>query len=192
MPKQTMWLIRHAQSIANKGNWRAYDCSLSEFGCQQAEILGRLINEQPDLLIRSPLQRALETSQFILKRWPQTPVSIAPIEEFHYLSRNKLHLLNDKERLKKICDYWDAADPYYRDAEDAESFDCFMKRVYCFREETAPLTGFILVVGHGQFFKAYQLDLQRPYNASPEWMRWFRAQESTKPMKNCEIFPYER
>ncbi len=47
--------------------------------------------------------------------------------------------------------------------------------------------GFIITIGHGQFFKAFQLGLKQGYTASPEWMTLFRQEEVNNPIKNGEI-----
>jgi broad specificity phosphatase PhoE len=54
---KTITIIRHGQSQYNAGNFKVADCGLTDIGKQQAETL----NEQFDVLVMSPLKRAIET-----------------------------------------------------------------------------------------------------------------------------------
>ena len=46
---------------------------------------------------------------------------------------------------------------------------------------------FAIAVGHGQFFRAYLWGRDRGFAAASEWMRDYRAAETSQPMANGEI-----
>ena len=58
-------------------------------------------------------------------------------------------------------EYWQRCDPDYRDGPDAESFRAFMGRLSDFHRRLLALDGgFVIAVGHGQFFRAYLMALE--------------------------------
>jgi hypothetical protein len=50
--------------------------------------------------------------------------------------------------------------------------------------------GFVVIVGHGQFFRAYLLARSEGFTVGAEWMRAYRAAETARPMANCEIIEF--
>lgn len=190
MSKLRLWLIRHGTSSSNAGQWSANPnaAQLSEFGKEQAQQVALEINEPPTLIITSPLMRAQESAAYLLHEWPQTPCCIWPIQELVYLSPTALQGLTKEERKARIDAYWTRCDPYYQDGEGSESFASFLQRVAQFHQRIIKEVGFVVVVGHGQFFKAFQLGLTKGFEVGSEWMRIFREQEVRCPMKNSEIY----
>lgn len=188
-----LWLIRHGETEVNTGHWSAtpFDTHLTSLGIEQAKNVAAEITEQPDLLIVSPLPRSKETAEFLLKQWPNTPYQTWPIHEFMYLSPTRLQTLSPLARKEEIKRYWQTNDPYHIDGDDAESFAAFLKRIALFQAEIVKQQGFVVVVGHGQFLKAYQLGLTYGFTLNPEWMSLFRQQETANPMKNGEIVKFE-
>jgi len=193
MSRLKLWLIRHGETEVNTGNWSAKpgETHLTSLGREQAKEVATKIKEQPDLLIASPLYRAKETAEFLLNKWPNTPYQIQPIQELIYLSPNRLQSLSPLARTEEIKRYWKNNDPYYTDGPDAECFAAFLQRLVHFHEEIMKQQGFVVVVGHGQFFKAYQLGLIYGFVLNPQWMSLFRQRETAHPMKNGEIFKFE-
>jgi hypothetical protein len=47
--------------------------------------------------------------------------------------------------------------------------------------------GFVVAVGHGQFFRAYLLSRGGSFAATPELMKGYRAAETAQPIANCEV-----
>ncbi|WP_158213178.1 histidine phosphatase family protein [Pigmentiphaga sp. NML080357] len=193
MTLRTLWLIRHGQSTANAGEATsdAGASPLTELGREQAETAARHIDRPPDTLIVSPFRRAQETAAPILRRWPDTRAQIWPIQEFTYLSAAKCAGLNVFERRPLADAYWERADPDYRDGDDAESFMQFAARLREFHERVQKLGGFVVAVGHGQFFHAYQQALTMGLEATPQWMRNFRATDLLSPIENGQIVRIE-
>lgn len=189
MSNPTAWLIRHGESTINAGVWTndPHSASLTDLGKKQAEECALKIDYAPDLIITSPATRALETAQPIIKHWPASKHDIWPIQEIVYLSPSKLENTTLFERKKIITDYWDAADPFFCDGLEAESFSDFLHRVQQFDIALKKQHGFTVVIGHGQFFKAYLMGQQRGFVPSKEWMRSFREEELKHRINNTEI-----
>lgn len=185
----TIWLIRHGQTTINAGEWsnQPTRACLTDLGKKQAKQAASRIKESPDNLIVSPLKRARETANFIIQRWPQCDREIAPIQEFIYLSPDKLGALETEQRKALVQTYWEQCDPLYQDGADTESFSTFLKRIEQFHRKISQASGFIVVVGHGQFFKAWQLGLTHGFHASPAFMQLYRQEELLNPIKNGEI-----
>ncbi|WP_259637650.1 phosphoglycerate mutase family protein [Legionella jordanis] len=129
MSKLNLWLIRHGETEVNTGIWstKPAESCLTPLGKKQARYIATKIMQQPDLLIVSPLQRAKQTAQYLLKRWPNTELNIWPIYEHIYLSPVRLSYLDPLSRRKEIELYWSRLDPNYCDGKDAESFASFLK-----------------------------------------------------------------
>lgn len=189
MPTLKLWLIRHGQSSINAGVWNPNPASatLTPLGREQAQRIATEIKEQPTLMITSPLVRAQESAQYILLNWPKTTTTIWPIQELIYLAPSTLQHLTAAERTARINTYWEKGDPFYCDGEGAESFAGFVQRLLQFHAQLCQQQGFVVVVGHGQFFKAYQLGLTYGFQATSAWMHLFRQQETMHPIKNSEL-----
>ena len=95
--------------------------------------------------------------------------------------------MDTEARKKRIEAYWTLCDPLYTHGPDTESFNDFLKRIEQFHTKIAQLQGFIVVVGHGQFFKAWQLGLLYGFEPTSAWMQRFRQEEVQNPVKNGEI-----
>ena len=190
VPPALTWLIRHGQSAANAGlPTTGYgEVPLTPLGQQQAREVADRIARQPDLLITSAFLRARETAEPIRARWPQTRCETWPIQELTYLSPARCRGTTVESRQPWVEDYWRRSDPDYRDGPDAESFRSFVSRLSDFHWRLLALDdGFVVVVGHGQFFRAYQLARGDNFAVSPEWMKKYRAAETAWPMANGEI-----
>lgn len=190
MSKLTLWLIRHGESAMNAGVWtiNPAESPLTSKGLIQASACALEIKHQPDVLLCSPMLRAQQTAQYIINRWPTLQCTNWPIQEFIYCSPIKLQDLSSVKRKKMIADYWSRCDIDYCDGEGAESFRTFFQRVYDFHQQVMRQTGFVVAVGHGQFFKAYQIGLEKGFNLNTDWMRLFRQQEISQPMKNGDLY----
>jgi len=188
----SIWLIRHGESTANSGTWSCDpdDIVLTETGNRQALVIANQITTRPDLIISSPMQRALQTATATRSKWADVPVEIWPIQEFSYLSPLKHHTSTADKRKQTIHDYWLNANPAYCDGERSESFSNFIKRVEAFHRALLNKIGFIVIFGHGQFFKAFLLGYQHGFFATPAWMTLFRQCETAQPILNGEIIPW--
>lgn len=186
----TLWLVRHGQSTANAGQ-PADDYSesaLTELGHQQARQAAARIARPPDLLVVSPMRRAGQTAEAIQARRPGVTRQVWPIGEFTYLSPVRCAGTTVAERRGWVAAYWEQCDPNSVDGGGAESFAAFIGRVRAFHDRVLALgSGFVVAVGHGQFFHAYTLGLERGFAATGQAMRDFRRAEVAGPLGNGEI-----
>lgn len=189
MSHLTLWLVRHGESTANIGVWNSQpECiALTEKGKIQALEVAKKVDKKPDMIIVSPFSRAQATAEPLISRWPDVALEIWPIQEFTYLSSEKYKDATRLQRRTAIMRYWKRLDPFFCDGEGAESFSDFIKRVKNFHERLLSKTGYLVVFGHGQFFKAYLFGLDRGFFATPAWMEQFRAEETQNPLRNGEI-----
>lgn len=189
MSHTTAWLIRHGQSISNLGVWSSQpnEIGLTDEGKNQALVIADQLIVRPDLIISSPMQRALQTAAPTMHKWSDVPMEVWPIQEFTYLSPIKHQNKTAAERKMVIHNYWQQAIPSYCDGEECESFSNFIYRLKMFHQALLNSNGFLVIFGHGQFFKAFLLGHQHGFFATSEWMTLFRQQETAHPMLNGEI-----
>lgn len=189
------WLVRHGQSMSNAGlptDGHA-GIPLTALGRQQARELAAKVMCKPNLIVMSPFLRAQETAAPILARWPGAATETWEIGELTYLSPARCCGTTAQMRKPMVDNYWRACNPDFCDGPDAESFRTFMDRLRIFHQRLLCLEGaFAIMVGHGQFFSAYRLGLSMGLEASPEWMRHYREQETRSPLENCEIIALTR
>lgn len=190
VPPKVTWLVRHGQSTSNAGLPAVGhgEVPLTALGLEQArEVAGRVVRS-PDLLVVSPFMRAQATADPIRTRWPSAPCEIWPIQELTYLSPERCRGTTAAMRRPWIEEYWRRCDPDYQDGPDAESFRSFMDRLGDFHRRLKGLEAdFVIAVGHGQFFRAYQMVLDEGFAATAEWMKRYRATETAQPMANGQI-----
>lgn len=186
----TVWLARHGQSTSNAGQAAKGDSgiALTELGIEQARAIADEVRDRPSLLVDSPYLRARSTADAIAHRWPDATRETWAIQELTYLDPDRCLGTTVVTRQPLVKAYWDACDPDYVDGPGAESFASFVTRVAAFHDRLRALPGgFVVVVGHGQFFAAYRFALDNGFEASPDWMRRYRVFETASPMRNGEI-----
>ncbi|MBH1965374.1 MAG: histidine phosphatase family protein [Comamonadaceae bacterium] len=189
MRELRLWLVRHGQSTANAGAPASdpLQTPLTSLGLEQARAAALQVGVAPDLLVASPMRRAAQTADALHARWPETSRETWPISEFTYLSPPRCIGTTGPQRSEWVSDYWDRCLPEHVDGEGAESFAAFMSRVRDFHDRATARGGFIVAVGHGQFFRAYAWARSLAFAATPETMREFRRREVADPMRNGEI-----
>lgn len=186
------WLVRHGKSATNGGGpaMTPAAIALTDEGVQQAQRFAAALQDAPDLLVSSPFLRAQQSAAPLLRRWPDLPIQTWPIEELTYLSPARVHGATFEQRRDVTRDYWLRADPHYRDGPDAETFAEFVARLRAFDALLVRQRGFVLVVGHGQFFSAYALGRRIGFAVSRAWMLQFRQAETAAPLRHFEVLRY--
>lgn len=176
--KRSVRLIRHGESSANAGHPTDDPCliDLTDLGRQQAMDIAASFKEPPDLIIHSPMRRAVMTAMPSMQRFPGVPVMEMDIQEFTYLDPVRCKGTTAAERRLWVEAYWKAGDiESYDDGFDAldalagkapscESFIDFTGRVNRFaRALTEELEGYqrIAVFGHGQHLLRTHIELRR-------------------------------
>ena len=160
-----IWLIRHAESMANIGAATSTpkDISLSEKGFYQAKHLAESIGLQPDLIIVSPYLRSQQTAAPVAGNFPQTPTEILTIQEFTYLSISRCRNTTSAQRKPFVEEFWKRGDPHFCDGEQAESLAEFFHRIENFlwqmRERNFELA---FAFTHEQFIKALIWEVLHP------------------------------
>lgn len=151
-----IWLIRHAESLANIGESTTTprEIPLSENGLRQADDLASTIDERPDLVILSPYVRSRQTAEPLFELYPDARSETLLVQEFTYLSVSRCRGTSYEHRKPWAREYWQRADPNYCDGDQAESFAEFIGRCETFdwqiREREYELA---LVFTHEQFIK---------------------------------------
>lgn len=154
---KTIRIIRHAESIANRGERvdREDTIPLSQEGRKQAIELVEHIDGVPDLIVISPFRRTLETASPLIEKYPSTPIETWDVQEFTYLNPELYNGTTREERAVAVREYWDREDIYYQDAPEVESYLLFIQRVADFVEKLATRKEEnILIFSHGNFIFA--------------------------------------
>jgi probable phosphoglycerate mutase len=184
------WLVRHGESTANAGAtgvWHA-DTPLTELGIAQSRAVAAQIGQRPDLVVSSGFLRARQTADIVCEAWPGVERTVWSIEEITYLDPGLCVGTTPATRKPMIEDYWDRADPAFRHGPDAETFTEFAERVAaCLRRLSAEPADKIVIVGHGQFFRALQLAADGALDGTQSAMLHFREHETSRPMRNGEV-----
>ena len=192
-----IFLIRHAQSEANiqlKTSSHA-EIALSQLGHQQAE---NLCHQLPYIhhVMASQFLRAQQTAQPLLRTYHLELQIDEDIHEFSYLSEQKCANTNMQERKAWVDEYWQHADPDYKDGEDAESFTEFYTRVRHFHENLKHLILHyrrknLAVISHGQFLMLLLMQMEQPQACSQQLMQEFRQNLLNQPIANAQIITLE-
>lgn len=154
---RSVCFIRHAESLGNIGETTntPSQIALTPLGRAQAEALAATFPARPDLIVVSPFDRARETAEPLLKRFPEAATYTAEIQEFTYLSVEKCRNTNSVQRKPWVDDYWNRSDPNYCDGGDAESFSQFLARLASFIDDFLTREfSLAAVVTHEQVIKA--------------------------------------
>lgn len=152
-----IWLVRHAESVANAGGATPDPVSipLTDKGQDQAKKLASAFVEKPDLFITSPFLRTKQTAAPTLAKFPDVPAEEWAVQEFSYLSPVVWANTSSEDRAPRTDHYWEECDPDYHDGDGAESFNDLIGRVdnamidLYMRPEKR-----IVMFSHGQFLKA--------------------------------------
>lgn len=180
--------VRHGESTGNAG-FAASDHSamaLTEVGRLQAEAVAASWASPPDLIATSIYLRTQFTAQPTIDRFPGTPMTVLPMEEFTYLDPSRWNGTLRSERLPHIEAFWKTADPTYRDGPAAESFEAFLGRIGLTLETllTYPVDSLVYAFGHGQFMQAVRLVLLHPEWTAQQTMENFWSFNLCHPIAN--------
>ena len=175
-------LIRHGESLANAGAATEDPAliNLTDLGYQQALDVANSFAEPPDLIIHSPMLRAVLTAKPTMDRFPDVPVLQRDIEEFTYLDPERCKGTTAADRKAWVAEYWARAEILHQDdgwdideflkdpsgKPRCESFFDFAGRVGRFVDELTNLFdneqhARIAVFGHGQHLARTQIVMTR-------------------------------
>jgi probable phosphoglycerate mutase len=209
----TVLLIRHGESVANRGEATSCPCKveITSKGARQTEAIARFLQEAqliPELIITSSYLRAKQTAEATKLAFPEVLVREWPVQEFTYLP--SLHEIpsTKAQRQPLVDDFWKRSDPSfletptsslsYVDAPQSgsagpESFEQFIERVRGVKKrlEGSDLA-IIALFSHEQFINAFQWLSQyesqhESQQLSSQAMKAFRSFLDENPIQNGAI-----
>jgi cytidyltransferase-like protein len=155
-------IARHAQSVVNAGR-RVRDnlnAGLSPLGKIQAVELADKFAAPPDLIIVSNALRTRLTVVPLLKKFPNIPVRVMPVQEFYFINGYRVKGTTVEERKKMLREYFKRDDANYVDGADSESFDHFIRRVKNFLSSLDRSKN-TLVISHGHFINGVRIIVEK-------------------------------
>ena len=178
-----IYFARHGQTDFNKFNVSQgqLDTSLNQTGLREAQQLAENLKDYKfDVVFCSPLIRARQTLEYILKYHNNTPIFDERLKE---CGRGSLQGQRNTQ---------DVYDDFFKDPHKygAESREDVFVRAKSFLEELQKYKGKnILIVGHGEFWRHFlhvfdgSLDRNEPFP--------IYGQENFKVIKNCGVMEVE-
>jgi len=194
-PTTRVFLVRHGQSVANAGGIPDDHITnpLTELGQAQAKSFAEGFSCSPTLFVRSSFLRAQQTSEPLLKIFPEVPVEEWPIHEFTYLEPTRHNGTAEEQQMPHIREYWERGDPAYIDGPNAESFSLFLDRARAAikRLTQIPPGNCVVVFTHGLLMQAIRLLLLFPDATDMELMSNFRRFHATNFISNLDSLEFE-
>lgn len=194
---KTFYIIRHAESLANKGERteRHDTIPLTDAGKQQAINLVDAIEITPHLIVVSPFTRTAETAKPFVQKFSDVPVETWEVEEFTYLNPDNFNGTTREERKEAVSLYWNRGDIYYRDADNVESYLTFFHRIERFLQKiSARKEENIIVFSHGNFIyalKEYLLLKEKGFSVEDAAKEVIMSQKNIRheefPIKNASV-----
>lgn len=186
----TVHFVRHGESAANAGNVSSNPAliPLTEKGWEQARAVSEFFVQAPSLIVTSPFERARDTAQPTIQRFPGVPVETWAVEEFTYLSPGRCANTTAAERKPWVEAYWHSADPDFIDGLGTESFSSLIQRARDSLRRLNGISGQVVIFGHGQFIQAVRwLIMHSPEYIDTAAMKAFRRFDTNNAITNCQI-----
>lgn len=124
--------IRHAESEGNVGDIvfpHGHVIKITEKGKKQSTDLAEIL-DKPDRIIVSKYIRTIETAEPTIRKFPETDVHLwLDIHEFGSVCPENITGKSVEDARKLYTDYWQKADPFFKDSEHVESFKEFVDRL---------------------------------------------------------------
>jgi probable phosphoglycerate mutase len=194
-PTTKVLLVRHGQSVANAGGIPPDHINnpLTELGHAQAKAFAEGFDCEPTLFLVSPFLRARQTSEPLLKKFPNVPVEEWPIHEFTFLEPARHNGTSEQQQSPHILDYWKRNDPEYLAGPGAESFTLFLGRAREAIRRLGDLApgGCIVAFTHGLLMQAFRLLLLFPNATEAELMPNFRRFHFDHFIENTDSLEFE-
>ncbi|WP_439256606.1 histidine phosphatase family protein [Lonepinella sp. BR2271] len=186
---KTIYLIRHAESLANSGakSLPDRDIPLSEQGQRQAQ---RVIPHLPlsQHVFTSEFVRTQQTAQPYLQHYQLTAQILPDLNEFSYLPLSLIDGLNGEQRRPISQAYWQRANPLEKCGENTDSFAEFNQRIEHFLHKAKTLPDQSLCFTHGIWIALLVWRLLGFSANTSEDMQKFRQFQPHLPMPNTAIW----
>lgn len=187
---KTLYLIRHAQSLANAGgeSLPERDIPLSALGQQQARDLLCRLPENAAHVYTSEMRRTHETAAPFCEQRHIAPMILPCLNEFSYLSIDLIRGITGEERRPLGLAYWQRANIHERTGQGADTFAEFNQRVDDFLVLWHTLPDNSLLFGHGIWIAMLAWKLLGFQVISSDEIRQFRAFQLALPMPNTAVW----
>lgn len=186
---KTLYLIRHAQSLANAGgnSLPERDIPLSDWGKQQAELVAFRLPERAPVFV-SEMRRTQETAAPYCERYGVVPTVLPCLNEFSCLAFDLIRGMNGEQRKPLGVAYWQRADVHERTGAGADTFVELGERVDEFLRLWPDLPDGSVLFGHGIWLSMLAWKLLGFQAACSDNMRQFRAFQQAIPMPNTAVW----
>jgi broad specificity phosphatase PhoE len=185
--RSEIWLVRHGQSESNANfpTVAPQSSGLTEEGLREASRLAATVNKRPDLIIVSPYDRSIQTARPLIEKYPNSPVTEWPVQEFTYLPPLAYQGTTAAERRPEVNRYWLGNDPHLRQP-GAESFVNFTARITESLTRLRRLEGFTVLISHGHAIRLlWQLLASGPASTPEQQMRTYNLLRLAVIVPNC-------
>lgn len=194
MADKTLYIVRHAESIANAGGKTDSPSAiaLSDHGKQQAiDLVPHLTPLNIRAVIVSPYPRTLLTAKPFLATRPDLSPYIWQIQEFTFLDEDKCRGTTQLERTASRQTFWDKGDPEFRDGPKSERFVDVVARANSFLKNVLLVPNRTAIFTHGQFWMICTARLHAPTASAAELMRttYSMQYEQKRNLRNAQILP---
>lgn len=190
-----IYLVRHGQSESNAGGKPRVnkDIQLTDLGRKQAQAVCDwvLYHVNTDLasIGVSKFIRTQHTARPLINATDIQPTIIEGLQEFDYLSFDKIKDLPLKQLLQVSDDFWLEHDIHDTHGDDSESFAQFYNRVQQVLAYFKTLeSGNHIIYTHGLWMSMLIWQLLAQPAASQLDVQKFRQFEMSIRAKNCEVF----
>ena len=184
-------MIRHGESTANAGasaDTPPDKIPITDLGREQAERVAAGLTERPDLIVTSSYIRTQQTAAPTIKKFPDVPVEVWPVQEFTFLDPAACAGTTYQERRPRVKAYLERCDPNYRDAPICDSFNHFADRCVAFLERARGLKEqTVYAFMHSQFILLTLYILEHGDGDRVELMKQFCTVVRHQTIDNCEV-----
>lgn len=190
---KTIYLIRHAESLANSGGRSLPDreIPLSATGQKQAE---KLITRLPAIpcIFTSEFLRTQQTAAPYLSHWGFQANALAELNEFSYLPLEWIDNMTAEQRRPMSAAYWARANPLEKCGQNTDSFAEFSQRIDDFLIKAADFPAQSLCFTHGIWIAMLTWKLLGFPTDTSEAMQKFRQFQPHLPMANTAIWELQQ
>lgn len=190
-----LFLIRHGESTSNAGGRTdaPHSTLITPKGHAQAAALAEAWDAgEPHLIVTSPFVRTKDTAAPFAKKFHRANRAEWRVEEFTQLDPKNWAGTTHPERMPKVHEYWERADPTFLDGPGAETFVEFIGRVETMLAHAAERPEeSIVVFTHGHFIQATLWTILFDNNERPssDSMRRFFQFAGAVPIDNTAVVP---